>query len=273
MSSSAWLLWRRQVWAVARHELGRSAFSRRALAVYLLAAMPIVLAALRAVFLPEKLRLDPGHHTIDFAQMFQFFVLRFIVFFANAVLFVRLFRGEILERSLHYSLLAPLRREVLVAGKYAGGLLSSVLILVPTTAITYLLMSAAHIRLGLDTVFNPTTLGHLVQYLIVVVLACISYGALFLLAGLFFRNPMVPAILFLGWEVLTPFLPPFLKAISVVHYLNSLVPVPPKLGPLALISQPVAPWIAVLGLTVVAGVALLLCVRKARRLEVTYATE
>jgi hypothetical protein len=107
----------------------------------------------------------------------------------------------------------------------------------------------------------------------VVVLACISDGALFLLAGLFFRNPMVPAILFLGWEVLTPFLPPFLKAISVVHYLNSLVPVPPKLGPLALISQPVAPWIAVLGLAVVTGVALLLCVRKARRLEVTYATE
>ncbi len=273
MSSSAWLLWRRQAWVVARHELARSAFSRRALAVYVLAAMPIVLAALRAVFLPDKLRLDPGHHTIDFAQMFQFFILRFIVFFANAVLFVKLFRGEILERSLHYSLLAPLRREVLVAGKYAGGLLSSVLILVPTTAITYLLMSAAHLRLGLETVFNPTTLGHLVQYLIVVVLACISYGALFLLAGLFFRNPMVPAILFLGWEVLTPFLPPFLKAISVVHYLNSLVPVPPKLGPLALISQPVAPWIAVLGLAVVTGVALLLCVRKARRLEVTYATE
>jgi ABC-type transport system involved in multi-copper enzyme maturation permease subunit len=267
------LLWRRQAWVVARHELARSAFSRRSLAVYVLAAMPIVLAALRAVFLPEKLRLDPGHHTIDFAQMFQFFILRFIVFFANAVLFVKLFRGEILERSLHYSLLAPLRREVLVAGKYAGGLLSSVLILVPTTAITYLLMSAAHLRLGLETVFNPTTLGHLVQYLIVVVLACVSYGALFLLAGLFFRNPMVPAILFLGWEVLTPFLPPFLKAISVVHYLNSMVPVPPKLGPLALISQPVAPWIAVLGLAVVTGVALLLCVRKARRLEVTYATE
>jgi ABC-type transport system involved in multi-copper enzyme maturation permease subunit len=266
-------LWRRQAWTVARHELVRSAFSRRAVAVYLLAAMPIVLAGLRALFLPDKLRLDATHPTVDFAQMFQFFILRFVVFFATAVTFVKLFRGEILERSLHYSLLAPLRRAVLVTGKYLGGLLASVLILVPATAATFVLMYAAHLRLGLDAVFSPTTLGQMVQYLLVVALACVAYGALFLLAGLFFRNPMVPAILFLGWEVLTPFLPPFLKAISVVHYLNSLVPVPPKLGPLALMSQPVTPWLAVLGLAIVTATALLLCVRKARLLEVTYSTE
>jgi ABC-type transport system involved in multi-copper enzyme maturation permease subunit len=273
MSGGPWTLWRRQAWVVARHEVSRSLFSRRALAVYLLAAMPIALAALRAVFLPEKLRLDAAHPTTDFAQMFQFFILRFVVFFANAVIFVRLFRGEILERSLHYSLLAPIRRDVLVAGKYVGGLLSSALILVPTTAATFLLMYAAHLQLGAGTVYNSATLGHLAWYLVVVVLACVGYGALFMLAGLYFRNPMVPAILFLGWEVLTPFLPPFLKAISVVHYLNSLVPVPPKLGPLALLSQPVAPWIAVFGIAVVTAVSLLLCTRTAQRLEVTYATE
>ncbi len=273
MTGVSWTLWRRQAWVVARQELSRSLFSRRALAVYLLAAMPIVLAVLRAVFLPEKLRQDPTRPTTEFAQMFQFFILRFIVFFANAVIFVRLFRGEILERSLHYSLLAPLRRDVLVAGKYVGGLLASTVILVPSTAITFLLMYAAHFPLGAATVFGPTTLGHLARYSVVVVLACIGYGALFMLAGLFFRNPMVPGILFLGWEVLTPFLPPFLKAISVVHYLNSLVPVPPKLGPLALLSQPVAPWIAVFGIAVVSAVSLLLCIRKAWRLEVTYATE
>lgn len=273
MTGGSWPLWRRQAWVVARQELSRSLFSRRALAVYMLAAMPIVLAVLRAIFLPEKLRIDPARPTTEFAQMFQFFILRFIVFFANAVVFVRLFRGEILERSLHYSLLAPVRRDVLVAGKYLGGLLSSTLILVPATAITFVLMYAAHLQLGVATVFNPIILGHLAQYLVVVVLACIGYGALFLLAGLFFRNPMVPAILFLGWEVLTQFLPPFLKAISVVHYLNSLVPVPPKLGPFALLSQPVAPWIAVLGIAIVTAASLLLCCRKARHLEVTYATE
>ncbi len=42
---------------------------------------------------------------------------------------------------------------------------------------------------------------------------------------------MVPAVLFLGWEVLTPFLPGFLKMLSVVHYLGSLEPVPISQGP------------------------------------------
>jgi hypothetical protein len=38
-----------------------------------------------------------------------------------------------------------------------------------------------------------------------------------MLAGLFFKNPMVPAVLFLGWEFLTPFLPTLLKAEEFTH--------------------------------------------------------
>ena len=106
-----------------------------------------------------------------------------------------------------------------------------------------------------------------------VALACPAYGALFLLAGLYFKNPMVPAVLFLGWEVATPFLPPALKALSIVHYLGSLLPVPPVMGPLAMLAQPVAPWLAILGLLVSIVVLLGLAVRKARRLEVTYSAD
>ena len=105
-----------------RQELGRSLFTRRSLAVYLLAALPLSLALLRAGFLPESQRALPAHTTTELAQIFHFFMLRFIVFFSTATLFVKLFRGEILERSLHYQLLAPVRRDVLVIGKYLGGL-------------------------------------------------------------------------------------------------------------------------------------------------------
>ncbi len=273
MSDLPWRLWRRQAWVLARQEVSRSVFSRRALPVYLLVAMPIGLALLRAVFLPGHTRLDLSHPTVDFAQMFHFFILRFVVFFANAVIFVKLFRGEILERSLHYTLAAPVRRNVLVVGKYLGGLASAMAILIPATATTYVLMYCAHLKLGFRVVFSGDTLGALVSYLLVVALACVAYGSLFMLAGLFFRNPMVPAIIFLGWEVLTPFLPPLLKALSFVHYLSSLVPVPPELGPLAILSQPVNPWLAILGIMAVSGSLLALSSRKATRLEVTYATE
>lgn len=269
----SWAVWRRQAWQLARAEILRSVFSRRAIAVYVLAAMPIILALLRALFVPDSVRQNISESTPEFAQIFYVFMLRFIVFFGNALLFVKLFRGEILERSLHYTLLAPVRREVLVVGKYVGGLTSAFAILGTSTALTFILIYIPHLGLGLRTVFTPTVIGHLISYLLLVGMACAAYGALFMLAGLYFRNPMVPAILFLGWESLTPFLPPFLKAFSFVNYLNSLAPVPPQLGAFALLAEPVARWKAVLGLLVAIVVLLWLSSRKAKRLEITYATE
>jgi hypothetical protein len=147
------------------------------------------------------------------------------------------------------------------------------LVLLSTTALTFLLFHLPHGAAGIRQLVSATGGAHLAGYLLVVALACCAYGALFLLAGLYFGNPMVPGLLFLGWEVATPFLPPVLKAVSVVHYLSSLLPVPPSLGPLALLARPVDPWLAVFGLLVATAVLLVLAVRKARRLEVTYAAE
>jgi ABC-type transport system involved in multi-copper enzyme maturation permease subunit len=272
-TTHGWPLWRRQITVLARQEIGRSLFSRRALPIYLLAAMPVGLALLRAIFLPESQRAHPTHTTTEFAQIFHFFILRFIIFFSSALLFVKLFRGEILERSLHYHLLAPVRREVLAVGKYLGGLVSSSLALGAMTVVTWLLFYLAHGSGGVDHILSFSGAGELWAYLVITVLACAAYGALFLLAGLFFKNPMVPAVLFLGWEVLTPFLPGFLKVLSVVHYLGSLEPVPISQGPFALMAQPVPGWLAVVALIAIAGGLLALAAWKTRGLEITYSTE
>jgi len=42
--------------------------------------------------------------------------------------FMNLFRGEMLDKTLHYWFLAPARREVLLAGKYGAGLIASTII-------------------------------------------------------------------------------------------------------------------------------------------------
>jgi ABC-type transport system involved in multi-copper enzyme maturation permease subunit len=268
-----WPLWRRQITVLAKQEIGRSLFSKRSLAVYLLAAMPIALALLRALFLPDSQRGHPTHTTTEFAQVFHFFLLRFIVFFSAALIFVKLFRGEILERSLHYHLLAPVKREVLAVGKYIGGLLASGAMLGATVVLTTVLFYLPHGSAGLAHLMSASGLGELFAYLVTTVLACAAYGALFLLAGLFFKNPMVPAVLFLGWEVLTPFLPGFLKLLSVVHYLGSLEPVPISQGPFALMAQPVPEWLAVIALVAISVGLLALSTWKARGLEITYSTE
>jgi len=272
-NSHGWPLWRRQITVLAKQEIGRSVFSRRALPVYLLAAMPIALALLRALFLPDSQRSHPGHTTTEFANVYHFFVLRFIVFFSAALLFVKLFRGEILERSLHYHLLAPVRREVLAVGKYFGGLVASAAILGATVVLTMVLFYLPHGSEGMAYLTSGSGLGDIFAYVVTTVLACAAYGALFMLAGLFFKNPMVPAVLFLGWEVLTPFLPGFLKILSIVHYLGSLEPVPISQGPFALMAQPVPVWLAVIALIAISGGLLALSAWKARGLEVTYSTE
>ena len=266
-------LWRTQVWTLAKTEIRRNLFSRRSLPLYLLVAMPMAIMILRAIFLPESERLDPPKATAEFAEVFVFFLLRFIVFFTNAVIFVRLFRGEILERSLHYNLLAPLRREVLVVGKYIGGVLAATLLLVPTIVLSYFLTYLPHGVPGLELGFSAAGLGILARYILIVVLACIAYGALFMLAGLFFKNPMVPAVIFLGWETLTPFLPALLKSLSFVHYLVSFAPVPVSLGAFALLARPVAWWLALLALLGASAVILFLAGRVARKLEVTYSVD
>ena len=64
-----------------------------------------------------------------FAGVFQFFYLRLAIFFGCLGIFMNLFRGEMLDKTLHFWFLAPARREVLLAGKYAAGLIASIIFL------------------------------------------------------------------------------------------------------------------------------------------------
>jgi hypothetical protein len=112
-------------------------------------------------------------------------------------------------------------------------------------------------------------------------LACVGYGAFFLVAGMLFRNPILPTAGILIWEFLNPFLPALLKQFSVIYYLKALCPVtipsPPGMPALfaMLIStpDPVSPVVAVTGLLIVALVALYASSLQVRRMEINYTTE
>jgi len=85
-----------------------------------------VLLALR--LLATKLQELPTQGVADVAQtygiLFQLFFLRLVVFFGCFGIFTYLIRGEMLERSLHFYFLAPLRRDVFVVGKYLAGVVA-----------------------------------------------------------------------------------------------------------------------------------------------------
>src|SRR5258708_9741802 len=82
-------------------------------------------------------------------------------------------------------------------------------------------------------------LSQLLTYAGITILACIGYGAFFLGVGLFFSNPIIPALVLYCWEAINFLLPPLLKKISFIHYLNSLTPVPaPAATPFAVMGAP-----------------------------------
>ena len=124
-------------------------------------------------------------------------------------------------------------------------------------------------------------LEHAAIYVGVTVLACVGYGAFFLVAGMLFRNPILPAAAILIWEAINPFLPGVLKQFSVIYYLKALCPVnipsasdtPPVLALLISNSDPVSAPVAVLGILSVALVALYVSSMQVRRMEINYTTE
>ena len=56
--------------------------------------------------------IDLHEDRVAFAFVFHHFYLRLVVFFGCLGIFMNLFRGEMLDKTLHYWLLAPARREV-----------------------------------------------------------------------------------------------------------------------------------------------------------------
>ncbi len=273
--SLPWSLWWRQIRAIFRLEIEKNFLGRRSILIYLLALLPVIPLALLAPFTP------PGNEWRDFTQysmIFSFFygglILRTVVFFGCAWIFMNLFRGEIVDRSLHFYFLSPVRREVLVVGKYLSGLVTSVVLFTGSTIFSMLLLYFPHFYSDSVRFFSDGPgLGQLLTYAGITILACIGYGAFFLVVGLFFRNPIIPSLLLYGWEWLNFLLPPLLKKVSVIHYLQSLTPVPVSEGPFAVIAEPTPAWIAVPSLVAVTILVLIAASYRIRHMEIRYGSD
>ncbi len=270
-----WSLWLRQIAAIFRLEVTKNFLGRRSILLYLLALLPIVPLALLAPFTP------PGDEWLDFTQYSMIFaiyygglILRTVVFFGCAWIFMNLFRGDIVDRSLHFYFLSPVRREVLVVGKYLSGLVTSIVLFSATTILCMLLLYFPHFPSESARFFlDGAGMGHLLTYTGITILACVGYGAFFLVVGLFIRNPIIPAIILYGWEWLNFLLPPLLKKLSVIHYLHSLVPIPVSEGPFAVVTEPTPAWIAVPSLLVVTIIVLVIASFRIRHMEIRYGSD
>ncbi|HEY5041127.1 MAG TPA: hypothetical protein VIK53_03920 [Verrucomicrobiae bacterium] len=221
------------------------------------------------------------NNLLIFATIFRFYFLRLAVFFGCVGIFTNLFRGEMLDKSLHFYLLTPIRRELLMAGKYLAGLIAAMAIFATSTALQFAAMLWQFNGQTAGDYLAGSGWGHLISYLGVTMLACAGYGSVFLATGLLFRNPIVPAAVVLLWESANLFLPAVLQKLSLIYYLQALCPVaaapdssmPPLLVLLISAAPPVSPATALGSLIIFTLLVLVVSGFRARKLEINYSTD
>lgn len=271
-----WSLWWIQFRRFARIEIRRNLFTKRAWWVYFLAFIPVAIILIH-LLIDSHSSLNMSDDTQVLAGVVQLYYVRLGIFFGCLGIFSRLIRGEMIERSLHYYLLSPVRREVILLAKFFAGSVSSVAVFGTAMIADFVLMYAGYGAAGQDYMLHGPGLGQIEAYLLIVVLACLGYGSIFLLLSLMFRNPMPGAMLLLGWEAINPVMPSLLQKFSVASYLRHLMPVSvPAEGVFALLTvetEPVSAWFAVIGLlALIAAVLVYSCIRM-RKLEIRYTTD
>jgi hypothetical protein len=242
----------------------------------------------RFLFVDGKLEQANVHRVLDFeedrmifAGVFQYFYLRLAVFFGCLGIFMYLFRGEMSNRTLHFWFLAPARREVLLAGKYAAGLIASTVIFGGGALLTFAALLWPHDAVEVQSYWNAGGMGHLFWYTAAAVLGCVGYGSVFLAVGLYMRNPIIPAAVLLAWESVSGILPHALQKVSILYYLQSLCPVPAPMESdaptlIQLLASPAAPASrpgAILGLLVLTALVLWIASLAVRRMQISYGAE
>jgi len=273
--SLPWSLWLRQIGAILRLEVEKNFLGRRSILIYLITFLPLFPLLILAVVTPPAGEWkDFQKYAIIYSILYNGLILRTVVFFGCAWIFMNLFRGELVDRSLHYYFLSAVRRDVLVVGKYLSGLITSIVLFCGLTIAAMLLLYVPHFwSESMRFFLEGQGMTQILTYAGITALACLGYGAFFLVVGLFIRNPIIPALLLYGWEWLNFLLPPLLKKVSVIHYLNSLVPVPVSEGPFAVVADPTPAWIAIPSLLIVTVVVLLLSGYRIRHMEIRYGND
>jgi hypothetical protein len=242
----------------------------------------------RFLFIDGRVERRDIHRLLDFeedrgifAAIFQYFYLRLAVFFGCLGIFMYLFRGEMSNRTLHFWFLAPARRDVLLAGKYAAGLIASSAIFGGGALLTLAAMLWPHDPVDVQAFWDAGGMGQVFWYAAAAVLGCVGYGSVFLAVGLYVRNPIIPAAVLLGWEGINGILPQMFQKTSILYYLQSLCPVPAPLpgdapALIRLLAAPAAPASragAILGLLLLTAFVLWIGSVSVRRMQISYGSD
>jgi ABC-type transport system involved in multi-copper enzyme maturation permease subunit len=159
----------------------------------------------------------------SFQYIFKAAFLHFGVIFAALSFANSVIREESAEQTLHYLLLQPTRRWVIVIGKYIAFMLMALPCFVISLVLVKFLLLLPFGGEGIGAFFSGENISLTLKEIAVMLLAISSFTALFLGLSNIFKNPIVPLMIY-GWEAAVSFLPAVLKQYSITYYLKSMLP-------------------------------------------------
>ena len=192
-------------------------WSRRTLVVAVFVGLPVVFAIVYRAFLAAHL--PPRMTPFDlYGLVVVFYYLRNVLPLAAPFYASALIADEVEGKTLTYLLTRPVRREAILAGKFAAYVATTLSLALPAVVVTFFILLVAPGRAGLGA-----AVPDLLRDLGVLALTLLAYGALFTLLGVLLKRPMIPGLLFLFiWELLAN-LPGYLPRFTPTAYLRSLV--------------------------------------------------
>jgi ABC-2 type transport system permease protein len=207
--------------------LGEMLWSRRTIFMLLVVGAPVLIAlmlrllvALGAPILQVQTGSDAVRMTgpAIFGLMIWVFYLRFTVPVLGVFYGTSLMADEVEDKTITYLFTRPIRRGAVIVGKYLAYLACTILVVLPSVTLVYLLVVPLQGSLGGSFLDLLTDLGLLALGLAV-------YGAVFAFVGARFKRPLLVGLVFIfGWEQVALVFPGYLKKFTVAYYLQALVP-------------------------------------------------
>ncbi len=184
----------------------------------------ILLAAVPALLMIIVRLVDPKESGDFFTKVmlslyFQLLVPVLALFFGSSIV-----NDELDSKTLVYLTTVPVRRRAVLLGKFLAAFLLAALLI--AAGFLFCFLAAALHRLD-----EAAAWGELGLFLGAALLALFCYGTLFTAMGAFMKKSILAGIFFVfGWESVVQYFPGVTQKFTVIHWIKSLLPVPPGEG-------------------------------------------
>ena len=235
---------------------------RRTILMFLVTMLPVALTILHRIMPHSRTDADRFIPMITMTFYLMFVTVLIALFYGTAVI-----ADEIDGKTVTYLFMRPVRKARILLSKFVAYLVGAIALIAPSHLIATLInCTDPTLRDGLFS-----QIGMSLQYIGVISLGLLVYGAIFSAFGARFKHAVLwGLIVAFGWEKITLVVPGNIKKFSAIHYLLSIYPrknLPRSPIREMLGESPVTPWLAVLIILLITALFLSLSVRIFNRRE------